>query len=104
GVTFVTPVSSEVPERFSLNQNYPNPFNPKSKIKMQIAELSEVKLVVYDVLGREVQTLVNEQLSPGTYEVDFDGTNLPSGVYFYRIIAEGEGQKFTKTMKMILVK
>jgi hypothetical protein len=58
------------------------------------------KLVIYDILGREIKTLVNEQLKPGTYEVDFDGTDLPSGVYFYKLITEG----FIETKKMILLK
>jgi hypothetical protein len=59
-----------------------------------------VKLKVYDALGKEIQTLVNEQLSPGTYEVDFDGSNLPSGVYYYKL----EAGSFTKTRKMVLIK
>ncbi len=72
---------------YYLSQNYPNPFNPTTKIKYQLPELSKVKLTVYDVLGREVKTLVNEEKPAGSYEVEFDGTNLPSGIYFYRIEA-----------------
>ncbi len=98
-------ISSEIPEQFSLSQNYPNPFNPNSKIEFQILKLSDTKLVVFDVLGKEIATLVNEQLKPGTYEVDFDGTNFPSGVYFYsiQIITDDLVQK-NQTKKMVLIK
>jgi hypothetical protein len=93
-------LSNIVPEKYCLHQNYPNPFNPISKIKMEIAKLSNVKLVVYDVLGHEVTTLVNEQLRPGTYEVEFDAIEYPSGVYFYRLSTED----FSSVKKMILLK
>jgi photosystem II stability/assembly factor-like uncharacterized protein len=93
-------ISTETPDKFFLSQNYPNPFNPKSNIKFQIAKSGDVKLVVFDVLGREITTLVNEQLSPGTYEVEWDGTNHPSGVYFYKLITAD----FSETRKMVLVK
>ena len=93
-------IASNIPDKFSLSQNYPNPFNPKTKIKMQIAKLGEVKLIVYDALGREVETLVNEQLRPGTYEVEFNGSNYTSGVYFYLLIA-GD---YVDVKKMILLK
>jgi hypothetical protein len=106
----INKINEVIPERFSLEQNYPNPFNPISKIKFQIAKLSEAKLVVYDILGREIQILVNEKLSPGTYEVEFparqslgaggDGTNYAGGVYFYSLITEN----FTKTRRMVLIK
>jgi photosystem II stability/assembly factor-like uncharacterized protein len=96
----IQPISNEVPQTFSLSQNYPNPFNPKSKIKFQIAKLSEVKLVIYDVMGREIQILVNEKLSPGTYEAEWDASNFPSGVYFYKLTA-GD---FSDTKKMVLLK
>jgi photosystem II stability/assembly factor-like uncharacterized protein len=93
-------ISSEIPNGFSLSQNYPNPFNPSTKIKFEISKLSGVKFVVYDASGREVETLVNEQVKPGVYEADFDGSNLSSGVYFYKLIADD----FIETKKMILVK
>jgi len=96
----ITPISNEIPKDFSLSQNYPNPFNPNSKIKFQIAKLSTARLVIYDELGREVSTLVNERLNPGTYEVNFDGSNLASGIYFYRLAA-GD---FIETKKMLMVK
>jgi photosystem II stability/assembly factor-like uncharacterized protein len=85
---------------FYLYQNYPNPFNPKTKINIQITKSSDVRLVVYDVLGREIETLINKQLQPGTYEFEFDGSNYTSGVYFYRI----ETRDFVDVRKMILLK
>ncbi|MEI7483962.1 MAG: T9SS type A sorting domain-containing protein [Ignavibacteriota bacterium] len=93
-------ISTETPSKYSLSQNYPNPFNPTTKIKIDIARSGDVKIVVYDVMGREVQTLVNESLKPGTYEVSFDGSMLNSGVYFYKLIIDG----FTETKKMLLIK
>ncbi len=90
------PISTNIPEKFSLYQNYPNPFNPSTKIKFDIpyspfegqrSALEEgkgdVKLVVYDILGKEITTHVNQQLQPGTYEVEWDGSNYPSGVVFF---------------------
>ena len=96
----ITPVSTDIPKSFSLSQNYPNPFNPTSKIRFAVQTTSLTALMVYDILGREVATLVNQQLQPGTYEVSFDGTNLPSGIYFYRLVAGN----FVETKKMSLVK
>ncbi|MCI0448787.1 MAG: hypothetical protein L0Y79_03245, partial [Chlorobi bacterium] len=69
-------INSEIPEQFTLSQNYPNPFNPSAKINFEIPKSGFVKLVVFDVLGKEIQVLVNQELSPGTYEADFDGNNL----------------------------
>ncbi len=78
---------NDVPTKFGLEQNYPNPFNPSTQIRFGIPVSGFVSLRIFDVLGREVSTLVNERKSPGTYEVQFDGSNLPSGVYFYRLQA-----------------
>ena len=93
---------------YLLYQNYPNPFNPSTKIKYQLPERGLVTLNVYDVLGNEVATLVNEEKSSGEYEVKFDGTGLPSGIYFYRLQAgapsTGSGQGFVETKKMILLR
>jgi photosystem II stability/assembly factor-like uncharacterized protein len=89
-----------IPTRSSLSQNYPNPFNPSTNIKFQIANNKYVLLKVFDVIGREVQTLVNEKLKPGEFEVTFDGSALSSGVYFYRLTA-GD---FTETKKMLMIK
>ncbi len=96
----IIPVSNQIPDRFSLSQNYPNPFNPNTVIKFQVTSLSDVKIAVFDILGREVATLVNEQLQPGTYEVDWDGSNFSSGVYYYKLSA-GD---FVETKKMVLIK
>ena len=100
GLTFVNQISSEIPERFSLYQNYPNPFNPTTNIKFDIQKTSATKLIVYDALGREVATLVNEKLKAGSYQVDWDGSNYTSGVYFYKLTA-GD---FVEVKKMLLVK
>jgi len=100
GLSFVSPVSYNVPDKFSLHQNYPNPFNPVTKIKFEISKLNSVKLIIYDVLGREIETLVNEKLNPGIYETEWDGSNYSSGVYFYRLITG----KFSDTKKMVLIK
>jgi hypothetical protein len=83
-----------------LSQNYPNPFNPTTKIKFDIVRAGDVKIVVYDVMGREVQTVLNERLQPGTYEASFDASQLTSGVYFYKITA-GD---FLQTKKMLMIK
>ena len=88
------------PETYSLSQNYPNPFNPTTAISYRLSALSNVKLVVFDLLGREVTTLVNEKKEPGNYSVNFNASNLTSGVYFYKITAGS----FTETKKMTLVK
>ncbi|MBE2216878.1 MAG: T9SS type A sorting domain-containing protein [Ignavibacteria bacterium] len=93
-------MSNEIPAQFELYQNYPNPFNPTTNIKLQIPESGLVKLVVFDVTGREVAELVNETLGAGEYKVDFNASGLTSGVYFYRLEAEG----FSEIKKMILVK
>ena len=105
GSTFIRNISSEIPGKFSLYQNYPNPFNPITKIKFDIPsdvrrKTLDVKLIIYDITGREIQTLVNEKLNPGTYEVTFDGSNFASGVYFYQLIS-GD---FVATKKLILLK
>jgi hypothetical protein len=92
--------NSGVPSTFQLHQNYPNPFNPTTNIRFQITRFSDATLKVYDILGREVATLVNEQLTPGSYETTFDGARLSSGVYFYRLQAGG----FVQTKKLVLQK
>ncbi|HUI29394.1 MAG TPA: endo-1,4-beta-xylanase [Candidatus Acidoferrales bacterium] len=89
-----------LPTEFALSQNYPNPFNPSTTINYQLPVHSRVTLKVYDVLGREVATLVNERKDAGYYNVSLDAGDLPSGVYFYRI----ETEKFTDVKKFILIK
>jgi hypothetical protein len=93
-------IETEIPKTFSLNQNYPNPFNPSTLIKYSVPKNSFVKISVYDFLGREIQTLVNEKHSAGTYEVNFNASELSSGVYFYKIQADN----FTSVKRMVLVK
>ena len=114
GIVGFKSVSSEIPDKFVLTQNYPNPFNPVTKIKFDIPTPLNppfakggtakpggfVRLTIYDALGRELAVLVNEQLKPGSYEVEWNGSNYPSGVYFYKLIAE----EYTETKKMILIK
>jgi uncharacterized delta-60 repeat protein len=98
--TVIRQIYSNIPEQFSLYQNYPNPFNPVTNLEFGISDLGFVSLKVYDILGKEIIKLVNEKLSPGKYKVTFDGSGLPSGVYFYRLSA-GD---FTETKRMMLVK
>ena len=85
---------------FYINQNYPNPFNPSTKINYQIGKESLVQLKVYDVLGNEVATLVNEYKASGSYEVDFNASQLSSRIYFYKLQAGG----YVETKKMILLR
>jgi len=96
----ISTISNHVPKTYSLSQNYPNPFNPSTKIKFDVLRSNIVTLKVFDVLGREIATLVNEQVKPGTYEVDWNASNYPSGVYFYTMRTEG----YTETKRMILIK
>lgn len=93
-------ISNEIPGTYSLKQNYPNPFNPVTNINFSIPKQSFVKITVYDNLGREVNQLVNGLYAAGSYKADFDGTNLSSGLYFYRI----EAGSFVETKSMILTK
>ncbi|RPI16079.1 MAG: T9SS C-terminal target domain-containing protein [Ignavibacteriae bacterium] len=98
--------NKEIPEKYFLGQNYPNPFNPVTKIKFAIPKAGtggdRVKLVIYDLLGKEVATLVNEQLSPGTYEVEWNASGYSSGIYFYRLTTSNN--KFSDTKKLVLIK
>jgi len=91
---------NELPDDFILYQNYPNPFNPATRIKYQVASISQVSLKIYDVLGNVVATLVDEEKFPGIYEVEFDGTGLSSSVYIYQLIT----QNYIQTRKMLLIK
>lgn len=92
--------SNEIPQGFILSQNYPNPFNPVTKIKFSVPVSSLVRITIYDILGRKINTLVNENLSAGTYETEWDGSAFATGVYFYSLKAEG----FKETRKMLLIK
>ena len=105
--TLIEPMNQSVTE-FNLEQNYPNPFNPTTKIKFTIQSVIRdetnqsqfVNLKVYDILGNEIATLVNEQKPAGTYEVDFNAIGLTSGIYFYKLMTGN----FSQTKKMILLK
>lgn len=90
----------EIPGKYILNQNYPNPFNPSTNIKYQLAKICYVSLRIYDDNGREIETLVNGELLPGSYNVNWNASKYPSGVYFYRLTTDG----FSETKKMLLVK
>ncbi len=89
-----------MPKEFVLAQNYPNPFNPSTIIRYELPTTSDVSLKIFDMLGREVTTLVNTRQAAGTYEVNFNATGLASGVYFYRL----QAGPFMQTKKMMLVK
>jgi len=96
---------TEIPSSFQLYQNYPNPFNPYTTIQYSIPlnekrEQKNVKLIVYDILGNEIAVLVDEQKSPGNYSVNFDGSNLSSGLYYYTLTSDNIGL----TKKMALMK
>ncbi len=104
----ITPLSNEVPSHFNLYQNYPNPFNPSTKIKFDVATSNLtlsgakglVRLAIFDPLGREISTLVNQSLQPGSYEAEWNASNYPSGVYFYKLTS-GD---FSESKRMILLK
>uniref|UniRef100_A0A7V3E7N0 T9SS type A sorting domain-containing protein n=2 Tax=Ignavibacterium album TaxID=591197 RepID=A0A7V3E7N0_9BACT len=96
----VEPINNQIPTSFSLEQNYPNPFNPNTTIRYSIPKSSFVELKVYDGLGNLIQTLVSENLNAGNYEVQFNGANLSSGIYYYQIKAGN----FTSTKKLVLMK
>jgi len=98
--TSIRHINCELPSSFSLSQNYPNPFNPTTNIKYQIKESGIVTLKIFDILGKEIETLVNEKQSPGTYEVNWDAGKYSSGIYFCKLIY-GD---YSKTKKIILFK
>lgn len=100
-VTSVEQIPSlTMPEEFRLEQNYPNPFNPTTTIEFALPQQSAVTLTLYDILGREIETLLDDELKQGVYKVSFQADDLPSGIYIYRIRAEG----FIKAKKLTLLK
>ncbi|HRE42166.1 MAG TPA: T9SS type A sorting domain-containing protein [Ignavibacteria bacterium] len=99
-VVSVTNISSVIPKDFDLKQNYPNPFNPETNIEFEIPKTSEVSISVYDALGREISKLLNKQLNPGKYKINWNAESLPSGVYFYNLTTNN----FSQTKRMILIK
>ncbi|MBN8585499.1 MAG: zinc-dependent metalloprotease [Ignavibacteria bacterium] len=101
----IEPISSVIPDKFYVNPNYPNPFNPETKIKFGLPANADVKISVYDMLGREVDILVNSKLEAGEYIANWNAVNFSSGIYIYRIEAKDvKGNKFIETRKMVLVK
>ena len=97
----VQQINSNIPEKFSLHQNYPNPFNPATIISFDVIESSSnVKISIFNTLGQQVSVPVNEALTAGSYEISFDGSLLPSGVYYYRL----ESGSFVDMKKMVIVK
>ena len=96
----ITQLNNELPAEYSLGQNFPNPFNPMTNITLKIPKESFTRLTVYDITGKEIGVLVNQKLSPGVYNIDFDAEDLGSGSYFYKI----EAGNYTETRKMVLVK
>jgi hypothetical protein len=96
----VTKEGSDLPLEFTLSQNYPNPFNPSTTIRYQLPIRSIVTIKMYNILGKEITTLVNEKKDAGKYSINFNGSSLPSGVYFYRI----QAGSFAETKKMMLLK
>ena len=100
--SFATDVKEEegIPTEYSISQNYPNPFNPTTKIKFALPKTALTKIIIYDLIGREVQTLINKELEAGYHEISIDANNLTSGVYFYRV----QSGDFIQTKKMILMK
>jgi len=100
-ISIVSEVEEEdYPSEFFLSQNYPNPFNSSTRIKYQIPEMSFVTLKVFDIIGSEIATVVNEEKHPGTYDITWYAKSLPSGVYFYQLKAGS----FIETKKMLLMK
>jgi len=100
GVTGFVRTSKHIPDKFTLHQNYPNPFNPATKIKFEIPKAQFTSIIVFDILGREVSVLLNKQIKPGSYEVSWDASSFPGGVYFYKLITAD----FVETRKMVLIK
>ncbi len=93
-------ISSEIPVKFCLSQNYPNPFNPTTKIRFDVSKFENVTITVFDALGRDLETIVNQTVSPGIYETEWNGSKYPSGVYFYKLMTDN----FSATKKMVLLK
>lgn len=89
-----------IPKGFSLSQNYPNPFNPSTKIRFDIGSNGNVKLVIFDLLGRNIKTLLNEYRNAGSHEVTFNAADLPGGLYFYKI----SSGNYSEMKRMILLK
>ena len=99
-ITGISKTNNELPTSFSLSQNYPNPFNPSTRIRYELPVSSKVKIMIYDILGREITTLINETRPAGRYEIKWNASRFSSGVYFYRI----QAGNFVQTKKLMLLK
>lgn len=99
-ITAVEPIPDVVPDVFRLDQNYPNPFNPVTTIQFAVPKTSQVSIKLYDILGREVATLLDERMTTGEYKLQFDAAGLASGLYFYRM----QGDGFVQSRKLTLLK
>jgi len=93
-------ISTEIPSAYSLGQNYPNPFNPTTKIRFDVPKSGNVEISVYDMLGRKVTSLVDQKLRSGTFETEWNASDYPSGVYYYKLTTDG----VSETKKMVLLK
>ena len=100
GTVWVKNENKTIPVEFKLEQNYPNPFNPSTKIQYSLPHSSNVVIKVFDILGNEIETLVNEEKQTGTYDITWYAENLPSGIYFYQLKADN----YVETKKMILLR
>jgi len=99
-IVAINNINTSITNAYSLSQNYPNPFNPSTRIKFALPKTSFAKLVIYDMLGKELETLISEQLNAGTYEADWSAEKFSSGVYFYKLLTE----EFVEIKKMVLMK
>lgn len=99
-LTGIQSANTNIPDKFYLSQNYPNPFNPETVISFAVPKNSFVSLKIYNILGKEVASLINEDMKPGYYNYEWSGQNLPSGIYYYKM----ETDEFNETRKMILIK
>ncbi|HEY3249586.1 MAG TPA: SBBP repeat-containing protein [Ignavibacteria bacterium] len=106
----IQPISNEIPNQYNLEQNYPNPFNPVTSIKFMLKNAVFVNLSIYDILGRKIETLVNDELKPGIYEIKWNGSDFPSGIYYYKLVVNSphlnpsQEENYVDTKKMVLLK
>ena len=105
-VDVYTSTENEIPKTYELYQNFPNPFNPSTNIKFDIPETSNVKLIVVNLLGEQLDVLINEVMEAGSYNVKWDGANYSSGIYFCKIISLSQvsNQRYVKVQKMLMIK
>jgi len=100
-ITSINKISNILPSNIDLKQNFPNPFNNSTNIKYKTEKTSNIKLIIFDITGKKITTLINKKQSKGNYEIRFDGNNLSSGIYFYSLLFDGNRMG---TKKMILLK